>query len=292
MPGLSVGLTSTPGSLTKPTLGSAPPKFAAGPGGTTFQYNQGGMFGGAGGGAFPGAVKEGWYPTEKPWTQDDQIDRELRLAQVRRANLDNDYLSGNGPGGTTGVPRTTGSTSTSTSSATGTPPSITQLRTAIDKLQDPDEPGVRSPDMPTAPIAAPKPADNAAATAAAYARAKDKIALEGNAASKAMEGALTARGVSGTGLEAKGRKDITRASMSQLGEVARQQAMSDVQREDEFAKLGYTGGITQRGQDIQSILSKYMADLTQRGQNINQQTNPLGYINPLTSLAMMGGSLY
>lgn len=288
MPGLSVGLTSSPGNLNKPTLGGAPPRFAAGPGGTSFQYNPGGLMGGVGGvgGNVPGGTQEGWFPVTKPRTQQDQINEEMQLANLRRMNLENDQLA---TWGGVGVPRT--GTSSSSSSGTGTAPSVTQLKTATELLQPGKEPPLVSPTVPGTQIAAPKPGDNTAATNAAYARAKDKIALEGSAAGKAMQGAMTARGISGSGIEAKGAKDITRASLAGLGQVARDQAMSDVEREDAFAKLGYTGGIQQRGQDIQAILAKYAADLTQRGQNINAQYNPLGYIGPLTALSMAGGSL-
>lgn len=320
MAGLSAGMTSTPrtptnigtfpgiGSTGIPTTGAGPrvglggpggnaipppPQFSPGPFGTAYQYNPGGIWGGTAdaSGNIVGAqtTRAGWYPVEKPRTQQDQINEEMQLAQLRRMNLENDMLTQGFGVPTTG---TRSGSSSSSSSATGTAPSVTALKHAIETLQPGDEPKVPGPNVPGTQVAAPKPADNAAAVAAAYARAKDTIASEGAAAGKALEGAMTARGISGTGLEAKGRKDITRASLRQLGEVARQQAMSDVQREDEFAKLGYTGGIQQRGQDIQALLARYASDITQRGQNINAQYNPLGYIGPLTALSMAGGSLY
>lgn len=313
MAGLSVGMT-TPRPGTYPGVGGLstvgaggarvglggsgsspippPPQFSPGPFGTAYQYQPGGIWGGTAdaNGNLSGVntTNPGWYQVQKPRTQQDQIDEEIQLANLRRMNLENDYFAQN-PGG---VPRTgTGSGGSSSSSSSGAVPSISALNNAITQLQPGDEPKVPSPAVPGA-VASPSPADNAAATAAAYARSKDAIAQEGAAATKAMQGAMTARGISGTGIEAKGRKDITRASLAQLGQVARDQAMSDVAREDEFSKLGYTGGITQRGQTIQAILAKYNADLAQRGQDINARPNPVGYIGPLTALSMAGGSLY
>jgi len=160
-------------------------------------------------------------------------------------------------------------------------PSISQIRQAMERLQP------TPPQEPTLPgrIAAPTPADTSAARGLAYARAKDAIASEHAAATRGLENQLTARGISGTGLEAKGRRELSRASLAALANVAAQQAAEEAALQNRFAELGYQGNLSQRGQDINAMLNRYNAQL-------GLLPNPLGYIPAITGLYQAGGALY
>lgn len=110
-------------------------------------------------------------------------------------------------------------------------------------------------DLPgVAPVTLP---DNSAAAAAAFARAKDKIGAQTAASVTSLRSALAGRGMLGGGGERRGVTNILTAGQANLGDTSREQAVSDVNRETDFAKMGYEGALTQRGQDV-----------TQRGQDI------------------------
>lgn len=296
-PTLTAGGGGLPG---RPTLGgpapspntptTPPPQFASGPYGTAYQWSGGGIWGGTDVGGEAGGfnvTQPGWYPVQKPRTQQDQINEEMQLAQLRRMNLENDMLVSGG------VPRT--GTSRATSSAGGgggeqperPAPSVSDIKRATTTLQPTLPP---APPMPTAPpqVEAPKPADTSAARALAYGRAKDVIAGETSAALKGLRESSAQRGVSSS----KGEREITRASLGQLANVAAQQAGEEVGTTNRFAELGYQGGLTQRGQNLQAILAAAQQALAARGQNISALPNPVSYIGPLTALQQAGGSLY
>lgn len=99
--------------------------------------------------------------------------------------------------------------------------------------------------------------DNSAAAAAAFARAKDKIGAETAGSVSALRSALAGRGMLGGGSERRGTTSILTAGQANLGDTTREQAVSDVNRMTDFARMGYEGAIAQRGQDV-----------TQRGQTI------------------------
>ncbi|MDR7420024.1 MAG: hypothetical protein QN178_14060 [Armatimonadota bacterium] len=160
-------------------------------------------------------------------------------------------------------------------------PSLSQIREAMERIQP------TAPAAPTLParIAPPTSADTSAARALAYGRAKDTIAGEHAAAARALETALTARGLTGTGLEARGRRDLARASLAALANIAAQQAAEEAALQNRLAELGYQGNLSQRGQDINAMLGRYNAQL-------GLLPNPLGYIPAITGLYQAGGGLY
>jgi len=103
--------------------------------------------------------------------------------------------------------------------------------------------------------------DTSAAQANLFARAKDKVGLQTQGSMAALRSALAGRGMLGGGAEVRGAQNILTAGQGQLGDVTREQAIQEGQRLTDFAKMGYEGSITQRGQDI-----------TARGQDIDAQT--------------------
>ncbi len=128
--------------------------------------------------------------------------------------------------------------------------------------------------------------DNSAAAAAAFARAKDKVGATTASSITALRSALAGRGMLGGGGERRGVTNILTTGQGQLGDTSREQAISDVSRATDFAKMGYEGAISQRGQDItqrqqdisasqsaadralQAATTGYSGAITQRGQNI------------------------
>jgi hypothetical protein len=133
--------------------------------------------------------------------------------------------------------------------------------------------------------------DTSAASAAAFARAKDKVGQTTQGAITGLRSSLGGRGMLGSGAETHGVTHAFTQGQGQLGEVARSQAMSDADLAERQSELSYTGGISQRGQDLASqqaaaalaaqiAQSQYSGQITQRGQDIaasgqNRQFNLL-----------------
>jgi hypothetical protein len=89
------------------------------------------------------------------------------------------------------------------------------------------------------------------ANAATFARAKDKAGQLARAGLQSLQGELGAQGMLGGGAQAQATRDIIQTGMGQVGDVSRQQAIEEAAQKAKFAEFGYTGSITQRGQDIQ-----------------------------------------
>lgn len=94
--------------------------------------------------------------------------------------------------------------------------------------------------------------DQKAATDAAYATAKDKVGKSGRASIEALRGELGASGMLGGGAEGQLVRDVVTSAAGDLGQVSRDQASKSADLAADFAKTGYAGGITQRGQDVQA----------------------------------------
>ncbi len=132
-----------------------------------------------------------------------------------------------------------------------------------------------APVAPVAPVALP---DNSAASAATFARAKDKVGAETAASVTALRSALAGRGMLGGGSERRGVTGILTAGQGQLGDTTTQQAVSDVNRQTDYAKMGYQGALTQQGNDI-----------TQRGQTIAAENSAADRALSAASTAYSGG---
>lgn len=104
------------------------------------------------------------------------------------------------------------------------------------------------------------PPDTSAAQANLFARAKDKIGLQTQGSLASLRSALAGRGMLGGGAEARGVSNVLTAGQGQLADTTREQAIQEGNRLTDFAKMGYEGAISQRGQDI-----------TARGQDLQAQ---------------------
>lgn len=103
---------------------------------------------------------------------------------------------------------------------------------------------------PGGTIAAPTLPDSTAATNAAFATAKDKAGKISRASLDSLRGELGATGNLGGGAEVQGVRDIISSGAGLEGQAARDEAMKQSEIAADFAKTGYAGAITQRGQDV------------------------------------------
>jgi len=99
--------------------------------------------------------------------------------------------------------------------------------------------------------AVPTPPDASAATSAAFAKAKDQAGQLARASLTSLSGELGATGAMGGGAQAQGTEDILGQTRNALGDVSRQEAVTNAGTAADFAKMGYEGALTTRGQDIQ-----------------------------------------
>lgn len=91
-------------------------------------------------------------------------------------------------------------------------------------------------------------ADEEAARAAAFGRAKDQTGLITRGAVDSLRSLYA--GTGNVGAQRQGLENIVAGGAGALNEFTRDQLMSDLEREAEVSDLTYQGNITQRGQDI------------------------------------------
>lgn len=252
---------SAPAPITPTTPTTAPTASALGPFGTQQIWKPPQMENGhmqAGG--WVTATPEDYKSTDEKFR--DQIQTEMMQEQLRQAKMQGDAMAGYSVPGL-GVPQTGTTRASSSSMVSGGSDGGTQYKLPSDVPDLPQEPQV-----PGSTIKAPTPTDREPYNALAYGAAKDRVAQEHSAALKGLRSSATARGISGTGIEHKDERALTRASLGALRDVAAQQAGQDVSAGDTFLQSGYQGGITQRGQDINAKLGLYNSKLAGRGQTI------------------------
>lgn len=119
----------------------------------------------------------------------------------------------------------------------------------------------------------------AAAEAAAFNRAKDKVGESAQGALTGLRSSLGARGLLGSGVEGRQTASVFNEGQQQLGDVGRAQAIDAANQAQKNAELTYSGGITQRGQNLtaqqaanalaaQLRMADYSGQITQRGQDL------------------------
>lgn len=90
----------------------------------------------------------------------------------------------------------------------------------------------------------------AAAEAAAFARAKDRVGQTAAGAVAAIKNQMAARNIRGSGIEGRQIASVVNAGQSELGDVSRDIAIQSAERARQVGATKYTGDITQRAQDI------------------------------------------
>lgn len=121
--------------------------------------------------------------------------------------------------------------------------------------------------------------DRSGANAAIFARAKDQVGDASQGALAGLRSQLGGRGMLGSGAESRGTASVVNKGLGQLGEVTRQQAITDTDIGQRTAEANYQGGISQRGQDISAAGTDYQGKIAQRGQDVSAAgTNYQGQI--------------
>jgi hypothetical protein len=123
--------------------------------------------------------------------------------------------------------------------------------------------------------------DQSDANAAIFAKAKDQVGQQSRAALTSLNDELGAQGQLGGGAQVQGVKDIIQSGAGELGQVSRDLATKNAEQAADFAKTRYSGGIAQRGQDIQSQEANAQLELARQQA---QQTS----LFRLLSLAQQG----
>lgn len=107
-----------------------------------------------------------------------------------------------------------------------------------------------------------------AAQDAAFGRAKDQVGQSTRGALTGLAGAMSGRGVVGSGVEGRGQQAVVNEGQQQLADTSRQNAITSADLAQKNAELSYSGALTQRGQDITHGDTYNSQLLTQRGQDI------------------------
>ena len=134
--------------------------------------------------------------------------------------------------------------------------------------------------------AVPTPPDATAATSAAFAKAKDQAGQLARASLTSLSGELGATGAMGGGAQVQGTEDILGQTRNALGDVSRQQAVTQAGTAADFAKMGYEGALTTRGQDIQQQEAAAQLELARSNAARQQQMQML----QLALTGLSGGS--
>jgi hypothetical protein len=108
-----------------------------------------------------------------------------------------------------------------------------------------------------------------ASNSATFSRAKDAVGQQSRAALTSLNDELGAQGQIGGGAQVQGTRDIIQSGAGNLGEVSRDLAIQNSNQAADFAKTRYSGGITQRGQDIQSQEAAAQLELARQQQQQN-----------------------
>jgi hypothetical protein len=98
-------------------------------------------------------------------------------------------------------------------------------------------------------------ADEGAARAAAFARAKEQAGSTALASLRSLQGVLENSGRMGGSLEASMTADVIGGAGNQVNEFTRDQLMLDLDRAADISDANYAGAITQRGQNAAMLPS-------------------------------------
>jgi hypothetical protein len=151
---------------------------------------------------------------------------------------------GGGAGGGGGVSGSVGGGGTGTGTGTGNP--------VIGQVQAPDMTAMNT---------------------AVFSKAKDRAGALARASLNSLNGELGASGggsMIGSGAQVQGTRDIIRSGAGMLQDTNNQMAINEAGLRSDFAKLGYQGSITQRGQDIQQQEANAQLALAQQDRYMKQ----------------------
>ena len=110
--------------------------------------------------------------------------------------------------------------------------------------------------------------DTTAANAAAFAQAKDSVGEQMRGALTGLSGAMAGRGLAGSGFEGAGQSQVIQQGQGQLGDVSRQQAVTNADLAQKTAEENQAADVTQRGQTIGENEAAQNSLVSQRGQTM------------------------
>lgn len=120
------------------------------------------------------------------------------------------------------------------------------------------------------PVSVPQVPAPTSASSAAFARAKGTVANSLSGLMKSVRDQYAGRNLSGGTGEMNAMGNILLKGNQQLADTAQANAVNEAGIANDFAKMGYQGAITQRGQDIGALDSARAAALTARQQDLEQ----------------------
>lgn len=132
-------------------------------------------------------------------------------------------------------------------------------------------------------IVAPVRADNSAAEAASFARAKDRIGMTGQGAMKSLQSLMSRRGLAGSGIEGREMGDLVSGVRGQLGDVVRDQTIEGLRRDNAVEDRNYAGELGQRATDVGF-------ETNTRGQDIQAAQGRASLMPSLLSLILRSGT--
>lgn len=175
-------------------------------------------------------------------------------------------ISGNGYLDSLGL----GASSTPTTGAPGAaPPQVGLGTSSLGSVSPYTPPATITPSGNAAQVAAIQGPDTSAAAAAAYAASKDQIGQASRGALTGLSGALAGRGIVGSGVEGRGISSVINGGQQQLADTSRALAQKQADLTEQNALASYQGDVTQRGQNIQNNQANTGFAVTQRGQDIS-----------------------
>lgn len=139
-------------------------------------------------------------------------------------------------------------------------------------------------------------ADPSASNAAIFAKAKDAVGQQSRAAINSLNDEMAGQGMSGSGFQGQQLENIIASGAGNLGQVSRDLASKNADTANDFAKTRYQGGITERGQNIQSQEANAQLELAREQQRQNMIMSllklPANYLSSPTSSNSMTSLLY
>lgn len=128
-----------------------------------------------------------------------------------------------------------------------------------------------------------------AAAEAAFASSKDQAGKIARSGLDSFRGELGATGNLGGGAEVQGVRDIIQSGQGLMGQANRDITMKQADQAADFAKTGYQGSITQRGQDINA--QEAQARLAQEARQAESQKQLQLLTLALSGLKSAGGGV-
>lgn len=131
--------------------------------------------------------------------------------------------------------------------------------------------------------------DQSASEAAVFGAAKDKVGQTTASALTGLRSALGGRGMLGSGAEYRGTAGTINKGQGELGDVARQQAVTHLGNELDIDKANLGASVTGRGQDMSTATARRGQDMDYtlggRGQDITQRGQDIQYEESKATLA-------